>query len=83
MPVVQKAIAYRADVSLKERFAGPAENVDTDTVQSLDEISTKPTFKCQHESLLKPLGLRTLAPIDPEYAGRYGGSPLQRDGAYH
>ncbi|NKJ50174.1 glycogen debranching protein [Burkholderia sp. SG-MS1] len=33
--------------------------------------------------LLTPLGLRTLAPSDPAYRGRYGGSPLQRDGAYH
>jgi glycogen debranching enzyme len=33
--------------------------------------------------LLTPLGLRTLAPADPDYQGRYGGSPAQRDGAYH
>lgn len=33
--------------------------------------------------LLTPLGLRTLAPSDPAYRGRYGGSPLERDGAYH
>jgi predicted glycogen debranching enzyme len=33
--------------------------------------------------LLTPLGLRTLAPPDPAYRGHYGGSPLQRDGAYH
>ena len=29
------------------------------------------------------LGLRSLAPDDPAYAGRYEGGPLQRDGAYH
>jgi len=28
-------------------------------------------------------GLRSLAPTAPEYQGHYGGSPLQRDGAYH
>lgn len=28
-------------------------------------------------------GLRSLAPDDPQYIGSYGGSPLQRDGAYH
>ncbi|MFM0739304.1 amylo-alpha-1,6-glucosidase [Paraburkholderia xenovorans] len=33
--------------------------------------------------LLTPLGLRTLAPSDPSYRGRYAGSPLARDGAYH
>jgi glycogen debranching enzyme len=34
-------------------------------------------------SLLTPLGLRTLAPDDPEYVGRYRGDPRTRDGAYH
>ena len=33
--------------------------------------------------LLTPLGLRTLAPDDPAYQGRYGGDPRARDGAYH
>ncbi|MEC5404078.1 amylo-alpha-1,6-glucosidase [Paraburkholderia sp. MPAMCS5] len=33
--------------------------------------------------LLTPLGLRTLAPSDPAYRGRYGGAPSERDGAYH
>lgn len=33
--------------------------------------------------LLTPLGLRSLAPSDPAYRGHYGGSPLERDGAYH
>ncbi|MFT4064579.1 amylo-alpha-1,6-glucosidase [Paraburkholderia sp.] len=33
--------------------------------------------------LLTPLGLRSLAPSDPAYRGRYGGPPLARDGAYH
>ncbi|ARP87233.1 amylo-alpha-1,6-glucosidase [Bordetella genomosp. 9] len=33
--------------------------------------------------LSTPLGLRTLAPGEPGYAGRYGGTPAQRDGAYH
>ena len=34
-------------------------------------------------ALLTPLGLRTLAPEDPAYQGRYAGGVLQRDGAYH
>jgi len=33
--------------------------------------------------LLTPLGLRTLSPNDPSYKGRYTGTPLERDGAYH
>jgi predicted glycogen debranching enzyme len=33
--------------------------------------------------LLTPYGLRSLAPSDPRYAGRYEGDPASRDGAYH
>jgi len=33
--------------------------------------------------LLTPRGLRTLAPADPNYMGRYEGGPATRDGAYH
>ncbi len=33
--------------------------------------------------LLTPYGLRSLSPRDPEYRGRYEGSPLERDRAYH
>lgn len=33
--------------------------------------------------LRTPYGLRTLAPSDPQYRGRYEGDPLSRDGAYH
>ena len=33
--------------------------------------------------LLTPFGLRTLDPSDPQYVGRYGGGPVERDGAYH
>ncbi|MGA9814098.1 MAG: amylo-alpha-1,6-glucosidase [Terriglobales bacterium] len=35
------------------------------------------------EHLLTPYGLRTLAPTDPQYRGRYTGGPVERDGAYH
>jgi predicted glycogen debranching enzyme len=34
-------------------------------------------------ALLTPMGLRTLAPNDPAYRGRYQGDPASRDGAYH
>jgi predicted glycogen debranching enzyme len=33
--------------------------------------------------LLTPVGLRSLAPGEPSYAGEYRGSPLERDAAYH
>ena len=35
------------------------------------------------EHLLTPFGLRSLAPTDPQYQGRYTGGPTERDGAYH
>jgi glycogen debranching enzyme len=33
--------------------------------------------------LVTPYGLRSLAPDDPNYRGRYAGGPAERDGAYH
>jgi glycogen debranching enzyme len=33
--------------------------------------------------LLTPYGLRTLAPRDPNYRGRFAGDPRSRDSAYH
>jgi predicted glycogen debranching enzyme len=35
------------------------------------------------EHLLTRLGLRSLTPEDPRYAGRYEGGPAARDGVYH
>ncbi len=35
------------------------------------------------EHLLTPMGLRSLAPGDDHYRGRYAGDVWQRDGAYH
>jgi len=35
------------------------------------------------EDLLTPYGLRSLAPGDPQYRGRYTGGPQERDAAYH
>jgi len=34
-------------------------------------------------ALVTPLGLRSLAPGEPGYAGRYRGGVVERDGAYH
>jgi glycogen debranching enzyme len=35
------------------------------------------------DRLLTPFGVRTLAPEDPAYQGRYGGDVVSRDRAYH
>jgi len=35
------------------------------------------------QHLLTPYGLRTLAPSNPQYRGRYTGDGVSRDGAYH
>ncbi|NHC33718.1 amylo-alpha-1,6-glucosidase [Scytonema millei] len=35
------------------------------------------------QMLLTSFGLRSLSPEHPQYRGRYGGDPLQRDSAYH
>jgi glycogen debranching enzyme len=35
------------------------------------------------QDLLTPYGLRTLAPGDAQYRGRYTGGPAERDAAYH
>jgi glycogen debranching enzyme len=35
------------------------------------------------QSLLTPYGLRSLAPTDPQYHGRYRGDQYSRDSAYH
>ncbi len=40
-------------------------------------------FALVSRELLTPVGLRTLAPLDPKYIGRYEGGPEQRDRAYH
>ncbi|MCG8417654.1 MAG: amylo-alpha-1,6-glucosidase [Proteobacteria bacterium] len=37
---------------------------------------------CSRE-LYTPLGMRSLAPGETDYAGRYSGTPVERDGAYH
>jgi predicted glycogen debranching enzyme len=37
---------------------------------------------CARE-LWTPVGLRSLAPREPGYVGRYAGGPRERDGAYH
>lgn len=53
----------------------PSMFVDEDRARMIVEV-------VQHH-LLTPLGLRTLAPAEPDYAPRYEGDILCRDGAYH
>lgn len=48
---------------------------------SLDQQRSVVEAVCDH--LLTPYGLRTLAPDDPAFQGRYEGNLFQRDSAYH
>jgi len=43
----------------------------------------KRVVEIAQEHLLTPCGLRSLAPSDPQYRGRYAGDPVSRDAAYH
>jgi predicted glycogen debranching enzyme len=49
----------------------------------LDGERARRVVDAVEERLLTPLGLRSLAPGEPNYAGRYEGGPRERDGAYH
>jgi predicted glycogen debranching enzyme len=40
-------------------------------------------FEAVDHHLFTPRGLRSLSPADPAYRSHYGGSPHERDGAYH
>jgi glycogen debranching enzyme len=49
----------------------------------LDKQRARRVVDTVESHLLTPLGLRSLAPGDPQYAGRYEGGVRERDGAYH
>jgi predicted glycogen debranching enzyme len=49
----------------------------------LDAKQAKQVVQVVEERLLTPVGLRTLAPGDPQYRPRYEGGVHSRDGAYH
>jgi len=49
----------------------------------LDRTRMRKVVDACGRALLTSSGLRTLAPSDPRYAGRYEGDPSRRDGAYH
>jgi predicted glycogen debranching enzyme len=49
----------------------------------LHPARAKRVLEVVQQHLLTPLGLRSLAPSDPQYRGRYTGDAASRDGAYH
>jgi predicted glycogen debranching enzyme len=49
----------------------------------LDRERWEPVMKVVRERLLTPVGLRSLAPGDPDYKARYYGDLRARDAAYH
>ena len=49
----------------------------------LEEQYRPQVMECVRNRLLTPYGLRTLAPSDPAYKGKYEGGPAERDAAYH
>jgi glycogen debranching enzyme len=50
---------------------------------AVPEARARKILETVETHLLTPFGLRTLAPADPRYRGRYEGSPRERDAAYH
>ena len=49
----------------------------------LDPVRARAVVDVCAAELLTPVGLRSLAPSDPHYAGHYTGDSRQRDGTYH
>ncbi|MBS1813933.1 MAG: glycogen debranching enzyme family protein [Acidobacteria bacterium] len=49
----------------------------------LAEDKWKPVLQVVKDQLLTPVGLRSLAPTDPNYKARYDGDLQTRDAAYH
>jgi predicted glycogen debranching enzyme len=49
----------------------------------LPKDKAKDVLAVVEAKLLTPYGLRSLAPDDPAYRGRYEGGPAERDAAYH
>jgi predicted glycogen debranching enzyme len=49
----------------------------------LDQKRWRPVLAVVRENLLTPVGLRSLAPGQPDYKPRYFGNLLARDAAYH
>lgn len=49
----------------------------------LDDSQRRCVLAAVREHLLTPMGLRTLAPREPGYRGRYRGTLFERDAGYH
>jgi predicted glycogen debranching enzyme len=49
----------------------------------LDDAQTFCVVQIVEKELWTPMGLRSLAPGEKDYASHYEGGPLERDGAYH
>jgi predicted glycogen debranching enzyme len=49
----------------------------------LEGLRARQVVDAVEARLLTPVGLRSLAPGEPGYAGHYQGGPRERDGAYH
>jgi predicted glycogen debranching enzyme len=49
----------------------------------LDEARWEPVMRVVRDRLLTPVGLRSLAPTDPDYKPKYFGNLRARDAAYH
>jgi glycogen debranching enzyme len=49
----------------------------------LSEARARDVVAVVERDLLTPYGLRSLAPYDPQYRGRYEGGPASRDSLYH
>ena len=49
----------------------------------LPEADARRALAAVTAQLLTPYGLRSLAPTERQYIGRYRGGPVERDGAYH
>ncbi len=49
----------------------------------LPEADARRALAAVTAQLLTPYGLRTVAPTDAHYIGRFKGGPVERDGAYH
>lgn len=49
----------------------------------LSREQAKRVVQAVEEQLVTAVGLRTLAPLDPQYRPRYEGGVVDRDGAYH
>jgi predicted glycogen debranching enzyme len=49
----------------------------------LDEDKWEPVLKAARDKLLTPVGLRSLAPGEPDFKAKYDGDLRSRDAAYH